>query len=83
MSATAPAAKLSPLEHEALLLRHQEAIALLTHPEVAGVTDLATTEQRVSLLAAVVWPAPVLRDWSLAKARAKLERRMASRLAHS
>lgn len=79
MSAVAGRAKaprLDPIEHEALLLRHQEAIELLKHPDLAGVTDLASTEQRVSLLAAVVWPSEQLLEWSIARARAKLDARL-------
>ncbi len=75
-TATATARRLSPLEHEALLLRHQQAIDVLRHPEVAEVPAINTTEDRVSLLAAVVWPCPELLQWSIAQARHKLERHL-------
>lgn len=71
------AARLDPIAHEALLLRHQEAIELLRYPDLAGVPAIASTEDRVSLLAAVVWPSPALLEWSVEQARAKLERRLA------
>lgn len=75
--ATAARVRLDPLTHEALLLRHQQAIDVLWYPDVHGVPAIGL-EQRVSLLAAVVWPSPKLLEWSMEQARAKLERRLSA-----
>lgn len=65
-------AKLSPVEWEALALRHQQAIDLIRYPDLHQVAPLPL-EQRESLLAAVVWPSEQLLAWSLQQARAKLD----------
>lgn len=75
-TAAAAAVRLGPLEHEALLLRHQQAIDVLRNPNVFDVGAIDTTEERVSLLAAVVWPSPKLLQWSIDQARRKLERHL-------
>lgn len=77
MSATERAPRLDPLEHEALLLRHQQAIDVLHYPDVHGVPAI-TIEERHSLLAAVVWPSPKLLEWSMEQACAKLQRRLSA-----
>lgn len=64
--------KQTPVEREALALRLQEAIDLIRFPDLHDVT--VSLPQRVSLLAAVVWPSEVLLEWSTERARAKLER---------
>ena len=49
---------------------------MLRYPDVADVPAINTPEERVSLLAAVVWPSPKLLNWSIEQARRKLERQL-------
>lgn len=69
--------KMAAVEREALALRHQQAIDLIRFPDLHGVAALSIP-QRESLLAAVVWPSEQLLEWSIAAARDKLERKLAS-----
>lgn len=68
MSGAAPLPRLrDPLELEALQVRKELAIAHV---------DELPLERRPALLALVAWPPPELLEWSLERARAKLEHRL-------